>query len=388
MTTGSRLQFSLRCLAPLLFVGTHVLAQPAAPEKPKMVEDVFKNVQLLKGIPVNQFMETMGFFSAATGLNCTGCHVAESLQDWSKFAEDIPRKRMARNMIQMVNTVNKTGFQGRRALTCWTCHRGSPSPEVIPSLAAQYSIPAEDANAIEIAPDGPKEPTVDQILDKYIQALGGSQRLAGIKSFIAKGTLEGYDTYHMKVPAELYAKSPGQRTLIYHTQNGDATTVFDGRAGWVAAADRPLRLMPLMPGAEIDAAKLDANLSFPEGLKAALTNWKVGFPITAIDDKSVNIIQGSGAGGTRFKLYFDVQSGLLARQVRYSDTPIGMVPTQVDYSDYRDVAGVKMPFRLIVTWTDGQSTMELTEVQPNVTMDAAKFAQPPPAKVTRQPQKQ
>src|SRR6266849_9743803 len=91
------------------------LAQPAPLQRPLMAEDVFKNVQVLKGIPVNQFMDTMGFFAAALGLNCTGCHVAESLQDWSKFAEDVPRKRMARQMIQMVNGMNKANFGGRRA---------------------------------------------------------------------------------------------------------------------------------------------------------------------------------------------------------------------------------------------------------------------------------
>src|SRR5713101_9143300 len=109
-----------------------VLGQPAPQPKPVMVEDVFKNVQVLKGIPVNQFMDTMGFFSAALGLNCTGCHVAESLQDLSKFAEDVPRKRVARNMIRMVDAMNKANFGGRRALTCYTCHRGSQMPEAIP----------------------------------------------------------------------------------------------------------------------------------------------------------------------------------------------------------------------------------------------------------------
>src|SRR5262245_36757333 len=155
-------------------------AQTTATGQPVMVEDVFKNVQVMKGIPVNQFMDTMGFFSAALGLNCTGCHVAESLEDWAKFGEDVPRKRMARNMIRMVDTINKTQFGGRRVLTCWSCHRGTQSPEVLPSLAAQYSIPMEDPNAIESVPDGPKEPTADQILDKYIQALGGPQRLAAL----------------------------------------------------------------------------------------------------------------------------------------------------------------------------------------------------------------
>lgn len=359
-----------------LLVVASAMAQTAPQEKPLMVEDFFKNIQVLKGIPVNQFMDTMGFFSAALGLNCTGCHVAESLQDWQKFAEDVPRKRTARAMIRMVDAINKAQFGGRRAITCWSCHRGTQAPQLIPSLMEQYTIPPEDANAIEIAQDGPTEPTADQILDKYLQALGGAQRLAGLTSFVAKGTIEGYDTYHVKVPLELYAKSPDQRTVIAHTQNGDGTTVFDGRSGWIAGVDRPVRLLPMLPGAELDGGKFDAELCFPAGIKQALKQWRVGFPVTTIEDRQVNVIQGTGAGGTRFKLYFDVETGLLARQVRYADTPIGMVPTQVDYSDYREVAGVKMPFHVVITWTDGQSTIQLTDVQPNIAIDAAKFAKP------------
>jgi hypothetical protein len=75
---------------------------------------------------------------------------------------------------------------------------------------------------------------------------------------------------------------------------------------------------------------------------------------------------------------------LLIRQVRYADTPVGMVPTQVDYSDYRDIAGVKMPFHWVVTWTDGQSIVQLTELHANVPIDAAKFAKPAPAVVKAQ----
>ena len=368
--------------------------QQATVEKPQMVEDVFKNVQALKGIPVNQFMDTMGFFSAALGLNCTGCHVPESLQNWSKFADDIPRKRMARNMIRMVDAVNKAQFGGRRMLTCWTCHRGTQAPEVIPSLAAQYTVAPEDPNAIEIVLDGPKEPTADQLLDKFIEASGGAKRLATLSSWTAKGTIEGFDTYHMKVPVEIYAKAPAQRTMISHTQIGDTSIVFDGRAGWVAALDRPVPLIPMLPGPEFDGGKLDAILGFPGGLKQALTDWKVGFPPTTIpgtsgagtgsagtggDDKLVNILQGTGAGKTRVKLYFEEKTGLLTRQVRYADTPIGMVPTQVDYGDYREVAGVKLPYHIVITWTDGQSDIQLTDIQANAPIDAAKFAKPAPA---------
>src|SRR5215475_8956247 len=160
--------------------GLPAFGQPGAQQKPLMAEEVFKNVQVLKGIPVNQFMETMGFFAASLGLNCVYCHTSQSLEDWDHFADDIPRKRMARNMIMMVNDINKTKFGGRRALTCYSCHRGAEAPRVLPSLADQYGVPFEDPNLVEIVPDAPKDLTAEQILAKYVQAVGGAQKLAGL----------------------------------------------------------------------------------------------------------------------------------------------------------------------------------------------------------------
>ena len=357
--------------------------QDALGDKPLMAEQVFKNVKVLKGIPVGEFMDTMGFFAASLGLNCVYCHVSESLDNWDKFAEDVPRKNVARQMILMVNAINKNNFGGRAALTCYSCHRGAEHPKVIPSLADQYSVPQEDPNEVEIVKDAQPGPSADQILDKYIQTIGGTDKLAALNSFIGKGTYEGYDSYHEKVSMEIYAKAPGQRTLVVHTQNGDSTTTFDGSAGWVAAVDKPVHLLPLLPGSELDGAKLDADLCFPAGIKQALSQLKTGFPVASIDDKEVRIAQGIASGGSRMKLYFDRQTGLLVRQLRYTRTVVGTVPLQIDYSDYRDVNGVKMPFHWVVTWTDGQSTFQLNEVQPNVQIESAKLGKPPEAVVKK-----
>jgi photosynthetic reaction center cytochrome c subunit len=356
---------------------------PSQTEKPLLAEQVFKNVKVLKGIPVGEFMDTMGFFAASLGLNCVYCHVAESMENWDKFAEDVPRKETARAMILMVNAINKSSFGGRRALTCYSCHRGAEHPKVVPSLADQYTVPVEDPNEIEIVRDAPQGPSADQILDRYVQALGGAERLSGLTGFAGQGTYEGYDSYHEKVPMEIYAKAPGQRSMIAHTQNGDSTTTFDGRAGWTAAVDKPVHLLPLLPGSELDGAKLDADLCFPAEIKQALTQWRNGFPVTTIEDREVQVIQGMAAGGSRVKLYFDSKTGLLARQLRYTQTMVGTIPIQIDYSDYREITGVKMPFRWVVTWTGGQSTMQLNEVQANVPIDSARFAKPAPAVVTK-----
>lgn len=354
--------------------GRTVTATP----KQAMAEDVFKNVQQLRGIPVSEFWDTMGFISAALGANCVHCHVESSLNSLEKFAEDTPRKRRAREMIAMVNAVNKTHFGGARIVTCNTCHNGGIRPEPVPSLLKQYSLPIEDPNAVEIvaAATGPS-PT--DILNKYVAAVGGKERLARLTSFVAKGTYQGFDTYDQPVPYEVYAKAPAQRTVIVRTQNGDNTTVFDGGAGWIAAVDKPVPLLPLSRGGELDGAQLEASLSFPATVAMTLSGWRAGFPTTSIDDKHVRIIQGTGTSGARIKLFFEDSSGLLVRVVRYTNTVLGTVPTQTDYSDYRDVLGVKMPFKTTVTWTTGQATIELSDVQPNVPIDPTRFAIPAPA---------
>jgi len=352
----------LAALLPFSLAG-----QSPTEDKQPLSDEVFKNVQVLKGIPVNGFMGTMGFFAASLGLNCVYCHVPESLQNWDKFADDVPRKRMSRLMIQMVNAINRSNFGGRPVVTCYSCHHGNERPE--------------DPNEIEIVPNAQSGPPPDQVLDKYIAALGGGESLAGVTSLIAQGTYEGYETYHEKVPFELYAKAPAQRTTTIHTQNGDSTNVFDGSTGWIAAADKPVHLFPLLPGAELDGARLDAALFFPAKIKGALTNWRGGFPITTLEDREVQVIQGTGTGKTRVKLYFDKESGLLLRQVRYIETKVGTNPLQIDYKDYRAVSGVKLPYAWTVTWTNGQSTYEVREYQADAAIDASKFAKPAPAVV-------
>ena len=345
-----------------------------ASAKQPMAEEVFKNVQQLRGIPVSEFWDTMGFISAALGANCVHCHVESSLNSLEKFAEETPRKRRTREMIAMVNAINKTHFGGARIVTCNTCHNGGIRPEPVPSLLKQYSLPIEDPNAVETVA-GATGPSATEILNKYVAALGGTERLARLTSFVAKGTYQGYDTYNQPVPYEIFARAPGQRTVIVRTQNGDNTTVFDGRTGWVAAVDKPVPLLSLSPG-ELDGAQLEASLSFPSTITSALRNWRAGFPATSIDDTDVRIIQGTGPSGARIKLFFEDSSGLLVRVVRYASTMIGTVPTQTDYGDYRDVLGGKMPFKTTMTWTTGQATIVLADVQPNVAIDPARFAMP------------
>jgi outer membrane lipoprotein-sorting protein len=248
-------------------------------------------------------------------------------------------------------------------------------PKIVPNLAAQYATPVEDANEVVIVPAA-GGPTVDQVLNKYIQAIGGSQRVGALTSFSARGTFIGFETEQTKVPVEVYAKAPNQRTTIVHTALGDSLRVFDGRAAYIAAPDRPVPLMT-MTGGNQDGAKIEAIVSFPSQIKGAFAQWRVG--TTGIDDHEVQVLQGTNPRQPPVNFYFDAQSGLLVRVLRFMDTAVGRVPTQVDYSDYRDVSGVKMPFHWVTTWTNGQATTDLTEAQTNVPIDASRFVRPAPA---------
>jgi hypothetical protein len=374
MTFGSRHAFSAAIGAGIAcWLGVVLSAAQAAPsDAPQLSENVFKNIQILKGIPVDQFMDAMGMFSASLGYDCSSCHSPEIHTDRAAFAITTPLITRARQMMTMMNGINEGNFGGRPRVTCFTCHRGNPSPEDVPSLALQYSDLIDDPNAMTILPD--RTVSADQIFSKYIQALGGAQRLASLASFVARGTYGGFNTGGGDVAIEIAAKAPNQRTQIVRGPDGDAVKTYDGRNGWVAEGWRPLPLMALT-GGNLQGARLEAMTSFPAGIKEAFSRWQVG--ATTIDDQPVQILQGTNAGQLPVNFYFD-DSGLLVRTLRWNRTAVGTVPTQIDYSDYRDVAGVRMPFRLVVTWTDGQNTIALTEVRPNVAIDAARFATPAP----------
>ncbi len=338
-----------------------------------------KNVQVLKGLTVNEFMETMGFFSASTLLNCTDCHTKESSGNWQNYADDTAIKRTARRMVVMMQTINKSFFGGRRVITCYSCHRGDERPRPIPNLTEMYSTPPPQ-EPDQISAQAPGAPSADSLLDKYIEALGGAQKLAAMTSLAAKGIYDGSPVSLItgQSPVEIFAKVPDQRTMIVHTKTGDATTACDGKTAWNAAPDlySPLPVLPLT-GTDFDAARVEAALTFPARIKQTLTDWRVGFPF-AIDNNEVQVVQGTSAGRLPVKLYFDSKSGLLVRLVRYTNLPVGLDPLQTDYSDYREVLGIKVPFRLKLTWVGGQATINLSEVQLNVPIDAAKFAKPIP----------
>jgi photosynthetic reaction center cytochrome c subunit len=365
---------STAALCLLVASAVHLSAQQATPaQTPQLTEQVFRNIQVLKGIPIDTFFDVMGMFASSMGEDCTFCHLKQSVFDHNAFGEETPRIRRARQMIAMMNTLNDANFGGRKMVTCFTCHRGNNTPVNSPKLALQYGEPEDDPNVINFPAE--TNITADQILDKYLQTLGGAAQLASIASFTATGTYSGFDTDHKEVPVDIYARAPNQRTWIIHMADGDSYRVFDGRNGWWAGPDAPAPLETLTSG-NLDRYRLEALVAFPGGIKQAFARWKVGR--TAIDDQPVQIVQGTNPGLLPVNLYFDSKTGTLVRLVRWNDTPVGPVPTEINYGDYRDVAGVKMPFTWTVSQTYMQMTIKLSGIRPNVPVDGARFARPVP----------
>ena len=208
-------------------------AGQAGPEQtPQMSETVFTNVQVLKGIPVDEFMDVMGMFASSLGFDCSSCHSQEIHTNRAAFAETTPLIQRARGMLTMMNNINRAYFRGDQRVSCFTCHRGNYRPEIVPNLALQYGQLIDDPNAMVIFPN--RQASADAIFGKYLQALGGAERLAKLTSFVARGSYAGFNTGGGEVPVEIYAKAPDQRAQIIRAPDGEGLKTYDGRSGWVA----------------------------------------------------------------------------------------------------------------------------------------------------------
>ena len=363
--------------AGLLSVGS-IRAQ-GAQQPPLMSEQLFRNIQVLKGMPVDTFFDAMGMFAASMGDDCTYCHSKDAVFRHEAFGDVTPRIQKARQMIVMMQTLNKTYFGGAPRVTCFTCHRGNYTPVNAPRLSLQYGPPDDDPNVIDFPSD--TRMTADQVLDRYLAAIGGPGALAKVQSFVAKGTYSGFDTGFSEVPVEIFAKAPNQRTWIIKFTEGDSYRVFDGTNGWFAGPDSPAPIVTLTSG-NLDRYRIEAALAFPAGIKQLHKEWRAGR--TAIDGNDVTVVQSATTPGLLpVNFYFDNKSGLLVRVVRWNETAVGPVPTELNYDDYRDVGGIRMPFTWTATQTYMQMTIKLREITPNVPVEASRFAKPAPGKPAR-----
>ena len=364
----------------------------------RLAEEQFKNIQVLKGIPAEQLIPTMQFIAASLGVECDYCHNPKAMDN-----DDKKPKVIARKMITMMLAIDKDNFDGRRQVTCNSCHRGAAHPVGIPEIKPPGKIElrvggmegrkesAPDARktggpegAKVASPDAMKDgapgalgedearsafPPAEQLLDKYLEAVGGAAATAKITSRVQTGQATAFGK---QFAAEIYTKAPGKRVSLMHMPGGDSVTGVNEQQGWMSMPNR----VHTMSAAEADAARVDADLQFAAHVKNRYAKFRVE-PGEKIDGQETWLVIGRAEGQPPLRLYFDQKSGLLLRLVRYSDTALGLNPTQIDYADYREADGVKVPFRWTLARPGNQFTIQVEKMQQNVAVDDAKFVAPP-----------
>lgn len=333
-------------------------AKPAG-DAPKPAEKQFKNIQVLKDIPAEQLIPTMQFITASLGVECDFCHVEHQMDK-----DDKKEKQTARKMIEMELAIDKYNFEGDLEVTCYTCHRGSAHPVGTPILAADTTSVHEHEGESHA-----NLPSADEILNKYLAAVGGADALKKIKTRVQKGTIDA--TGH-QFPIEVYSEGPDKRVSISHPNGGSSVTAFNGEVGWLTIPNGVHRMTAM----EREAARIDAQLYFPVTLRGMYKEFKVQ-PGVEVSGHATYLVTAKGEGAQPdLRLYFDQQSDLLVRQIRYAQTALGKLPTQVDYADYRVSDGVKIPYQWTLARPNGNFVVRVTDVRQNVPVDEKLFVPP------------
>ena len=337
-------------------------AQDKSSQPEKTAEQVYKNIQVLKGVPASQIDAAMAFITGSLGVRCNHCHIPNQFEK-----DDKPPKQTARKMMQMVFALNKGNFDARGAVSCFTCHRGQTQPVSVPVVGLNLWQPSSPSAAKQDAP----LPSVDQILDRYVQAVGGRQAIEKVTSRVQKGSRVGADG--VLVPEEVYTKAPNKLLVITSYPKIVFRIGFNGTQGWARSSQGGGRDLNDEMLAQL---KREAEFYKETRLKEMYSKMAV-LGRTTVGEREAYIVEATpNGGGNPEKLYFDVQTGLLVRKYEESKTVLGQSPTQTDYEDYREVDGVKLPFTIRWAIPGRVWGRKITEVKQNAPLDDTQFNLP------------
>ena len=355
-------------------------AAPAAPQE-KTLGATGKNIQVLKALPASQLGTVMQYIATSMGRRCDFCHVNKGGNNWVWESDDKEEKQTARAMMKMVLGINKDSFRGNTQVGCYTCHRGRNQPNGIPSFPLPTPPPRPQPAASPAAGQPsptPAPPTADQILAKYTDAIGGQAAIDKMKTRVMKGTYTGFNGAELVFEASLTA--PDKFYVSVTTPQGTNERGFDGKVAW----ERNSRGVNELTDPLLDQMK-SMFLSFRNiKLKEEFTRLRLGGR-DKIGDRAVVIVSGTTTDNHRERLFFDAETGLLLRRISYIETMIGVIPEQIDFEDYRDVDGLKLPFTVKASSVEPGlvSTRKYSEINMNAPVDDSKFKMPPaPAKTT------
>jgi LSD1 subclass zinc finger protein len=302
------------------------------PAQEKTAEQVYRNIQVLKGIPASQLQPLMALFTGALGVRCSHCHTSPFDKD------DKPAKQTARRMMRMMADLNKANFGDQQAVTCVTCHRGQPKPETVVALGKSLWLTPPPA-----AKPDPSLPTVEQILDRYVQAIGGEAALRKLTTRVSRGSRVGADG--VLVPEEVYQKAPNKLLVITKYPGNSIGVRLDGQRGWALNNNSQEQELH---GEELAELQREATFHKELSLKEFYSQMTVAGK-EPLGEQEAYVVSAKSRTGTLEKLYFDTQSGLLRRRYRESVTAFGPFPLQTDYEDYQKVDGITLP--LTIRWS-------------------------------------
>ena len=354
-------------------------SQSAAAQAGQKAEQFYKNIKVLNGMDANLMQPTMQLMEIALGVHCVYCHDDNNQR---RDLDTKPVKEVARRMMQMVNDVNRTQFAGRNVVTCFTCHRGKTRPDTL----LPYN--DEEGRVTHAVPGA--TPTVDQLIDRYVAALGGADNLAKVSSRVLKGTLANYGhldqvhqerAYTTRTPIEIYFKGADRRQVVTKNIAGDALVTSSGTAGWNKA--NPTANAVPMRTDQIELARLESIVTAPAQIKQLLTNLRVEGE-EKVGANSTWVLSGRATMLPVVKLYFDKESGILLSALYQQQSNYCCHVFRVDYTDYWPVNGVRMPSRWTINGPrESVLVYEITDVQVNAPVEDSRFIQPGPATAAR-----
>jgi hypothetical protein len=358
--------------------------QPPAGQKTALEQ--FKNIQVLKTVPAEDLLPTMRYISAALGVECNFCHVRNP--DFQPEKDDKKEKQTARKMMQMVMTINQENFEGHQDVSCNSCHNGHNRPQAIPPVITEAALkerlearaaqqqrqgppgqqpPAGQAQAQPPPqPQGPPRPSAESLFQKYERAIGGSEAITKITSRYAKGTLS---SAFGNQDFEQYNKAPDKAWMSTSTPRGARIQAWDGSQGWTRT-DRVEAMR--------DTSDIKANADFYRSLKFA-DRYKGArvFRKEKVGDRDAWVVMVRlPESPFSDMLYFDAENGLLLRRTTLRRTALGPLPSTADFDDYRDVGGVKMPFKITLSTPDSLQNIQVSEIKFNVPVEDKRFAKP------------
>jgi hypothetical protein len=350
----------------------------------KPVEQTRKNIKVLKGLPESQLFPLMNFVSASLGVRCDFCHVKQGkdpktgFDNWIWESDDKPEKNTARQMMQMVLALNHSQSYGLDpgAVSCYTCHRGSTRPQsqpVLPLAASGHEPGPAPTPSPAGAPTREAPPTVQQLFDKYAAAVGGQEAASKFQTQVVKGTRDA--SQGRSWPFEATSKGPDKFLMVVQVpQFGTVSQAVNGATGWVS---NPRATRALTPS-ELNDLRFAAGLFDVIKFRPAATMRSAGR--RKMGDRDVYVVVDRPSQGVSQRYFFDAQTGLLLRISTLTETVLSPLPDQIDFEDYRDVDGLKIPFVTRVSNIDTfySYTRTITEIRHGIAVQDKLFEMPPP----------